>query len=136
MRIHGFPLLPLFCVAVTCSVFQSALAQSNIDYDIIYVRQPRFGNTTNTIWPEVFHPARIDPGADLVLLHPDGSEELLVAGGNGAVTDPFISFDAQWCYYVLFPDVRQGQLNGQRGDLPYAGCDIWRINLRTRQKQR
>ncbi len=48
----------------------------------------------------------IDPGADLMLLHPDGSEEVLVAGGNGAVTDPFVSFDAQWVYYSYFPDVR------------------------------
>src|SRR5437870_8689007 len=43
-----------------------------VPYDIVYVRQPRFGANSNTIWPEVFHPARIDPGADLMLLHPDG----------------------------------------------------------------
>ena len=135
MRINAFCLYVAFCSALTFAP-PPASAQAIVNYDIIYVRQPRYGNTTNTIWPEVFHPARIDPGADLVLLHPDASEELLVAGGNGAVTDPFISFDAQWCYYVLFPDVRSGQLNGQRGDLPYAGCDIWRIHLRTRQKQR
>ena len=41
-----------------------------------------------------------------MLLHPDGSEEVLVAGGDGAVTDPFVSFDAQWVYYSYFPDVR------------------------------
>jgi len=67
-------------------------------YDIVYVRQPRYGDTTETTWPEVFHPARIEPGADLMLLHPDGSEEVLVAGGNGAVTDPFVSFDARCVY--------------------------------------
>src|SRR5437867_12034375 len=89
-----------------------------VPYDIVYVRQPRYGDNTNTIWPEVFHPARLDPGADLVLLHPNGTEDLLVIGGNGGVTDPFISFDGQWCYYVLFPDLRQSALNGQRGDLP------------------
>src|SRR6185369_17821038 len=77
-----------------------------VDYDIVYVRQPRYGDHTNTIWPEVFHPARIDPGADLMLLHPDGSEELLVEGGNGSVTDPFVSFDAQWVYYAYFHDAR------------------------------
>lgn len=104
-----------------------------VDYDLIYVRQPRFGDNSNTTWPEVFHPARIDPGADLMLRHPDGSEEVLVAGGDGAVTDPFLSFDAQWCYYVLFPNVQQGQLNYQRDDLPYQGCDIYRIHLATRE---
>jgi hypothetical protein len=31
------------------------------------------------------------PGAGLMLLHPDGSEEVLVKGGNGSVIDPFPS---------------------------------------------
>lgn len=66
-----------------------------LDYDIVYVRQPRFGDTVNTTWPEIFHPARIDAGADLVLLHPDGSEEILVDCDDCAVTDPFVSFDAK-----------------------------------------
>src|SRR5687767_13403392 len=70
-----------------------------LPYDVVYVRQPRYGDDTNTTWPEVFHPARIDPGADLMLLHPDGTEEVLVAGGDGAVTDPFVSFDGEWVYY-------------------------------------
>ncbi|HEY2385793.1 MAG TPA: hypothetical protein VGK30_02440 [Candidatus Binatia bacterium] len=111
-----------------------AIAAPPVSYDIVYVRQPRFGANTNTTWPEVFHPARIDPGADLMLLHPDGSEELLVAGGNGAVTDPFLSFDAAWVYYAYFPDVRPQAYNSQR-DLPYDGADIYRINLASRQIQ-
>jgi hypothetical protein len=111
-------------------------AAGPVGYDIVYVRQPRFGDTTNTTWPEVFHPARLDAGADLMLLHPDGNQEVLVAGGIGSVTDPFISFDGQSCYYVLFPDLRSSQLNSQRQFLPYAGCDLYRIHLRTRQIQR
>lgn len=71
-----------------------------------------------------------------MLLHPDGHEEVLVGGGNGSVTDPFISFDGQWCYYSFFPDLRKSALNYQRADLPYAGCDIYRINLSSRQIQR
>ncbi len=102
-----------------------------LDYDIVYVRQPRFGDTVNTTWPEIFHPARIDAGADLVLLHPDGSEEILVDCDDCAVTDPFVSFDAKWVYYALFHD--QTALNGQRGDLPFAGADIFRIHLETRE---
>ena len=95
-----------------------------VNYDIVYVRQPRFGDNNNTTWPEVFHPARLDPGADLMLLHTNGTQEVLVAGGNGSVTDPFMSFDGKWCYYVYFPDLRQNipdqgsALNYQRGDLP------------------
>jgi hypothetical protein len=125
-------LLPLIGLFVSLSSTLAAV----VDYDIVYVRQPRFGDNQNTIWPEVFHPARLDPGADLVLLHPDGSSEIMVAGGNGGVTDPFISFDGQWCYYVWFPDLRQSALNGQRGDLPYEGCDIYRIHLQSRRVQR
>jgi hypothetical protein len=110
-----------FC---TLAVTVLPLAAAARDYDIVYVRQPRYGDTTNTTWPEVAHPASLEPGADLMLLHPDGSEELLVAGGNGAVTDPFVSFDGRFVYYSQFPDVRPQAYNYQRG-LPYDGADIY-----------
>lgn len=110
----------------------STFAGNVVNYDIVYVRQPRFGNNSNTTWPEVAHPASMDSGADLVLLHPDGSEEVLVLGGDGAVTDPFVSFDAQWVYYSYFYD--QENINPQRG-LSYHGADIYRIHLQTRQIQ-
>ncbi len=105
-------------------------AATTLAYPIVYVRQPRFGDSTNTLWPEVFHPARIDPGADLMLLHPDGRDEVLVAAGEGAVTDPFVSFDAAWVYYSFF--YAPGQVNPQR-DLPFAGADIFRLHLATRR---
>lgn len=111
-------------------------AQAVRDYDIVYVRQARFGDQTNTTWPEVFHPARLDPGADLMLLRADGSEELLVAGGDGGVTDPFVSFDGQWVYYSLFPDLRPAALNPQRDLLPHLGADIYRIHVASRQVER
>ena len=118
--------------AALAAVVATALAApaAAVPYDIVYVRQPRFGDSVNTAWPEVAHPASIDPGADLMLLHADGSEERLVAGGIGAVTDPFVSFDAQWVYYSFFYDVRPQGYNSQRG-LPYLGADIFRINLQT-----
>lgn len=112
----------------------AAVPADAVSYDIVYVRQPRFGDNTNTTWPEVAHPASIDPGADLMLLHPNGSQEVLVSGGVGAVTDPFVSFDAQWVYYSRFYDVRPQAYNAQRG-LPYQGADIFRINLQTRQTE-
>lgn len=108
------------------------LAGSAHDYDIVYVRQVRAGDAQNTTWPEVFHPARMDPGADLMLLHPDGSEEVLIDGGDGGVTDPFVSFDGQWVYYSHFPDLRPESLNTQRQNLPDAGADIYRIHVPTR----
>lgn len=117
---------PRRCVAAMCTLVVTAmpLAVAARSYDIVYVRQPRYGDTTNTTWPEVAHPASLDPGADLMLLHPDGSEELLVAGGNGAVTDPFVSFDGRFVYYSFFPDVRADAYNHQRG-LPWAGADVY-----------
>ncbi len=120
-------------VAVICTLAVTLLplAAAARDYDIVYVRQVRYGDTTNTEWPEVAHPATLEPGADLMLLHPDGSEELLVAGGNGAVTDPFVSFDGRFVYYSVFPDVRPQAYNSQRG-LPTAGADIYKLEFATR----
>lgn len=109
----------------------SAVAAQPLDYDLVYVRQPRFGDETNTTWPEIFHPARADPGADLMLLHPDGSEEVLVDCGVCSVTDPFVSFDGGSVYYALFHDLTQ--VNHQRDDLPLLGSDIFRLDLATRQ---
>ncbi len=129
---HARTVITLVLGSLVAAIASIASAAS---YDVVYVRQPRYGDTTNTTWPEVFHPARIDPGADLMLLHPDGSQELLVAGGDGAVTDPFVSFDAQWVYYSYFPDVRPASVNYQRG-LPYAGADIYRIHLASRRIER
>ncbi|HEX4952334.1 MAG TPA: hypothetical protein VF017_02915 [Thermoanaerobaculia bacterium] len=122
--------------AVLLPVASAALPVLALDYDLVYVRQPRYGDLDETIWPEVFHPGRLDPGADLMLLHPDGSEEVLVAGGNGGVTDPFVSFDGAWVYYSYFPDLRPQSLNSQRGYLPHAGADVYRLHVASRRVER
>ncbi len=121
----------LCCIGLALPA-QSAYAGATppVDFDIIYVRQPRNGDNSNTVWPEVFHPGRIEAGADLMLLHPDGSEEVLVDCTICSVTDPFVSFDGQWVYYALFHDMTQ--LNSQRGDLPLLGSDILRIHVVSR----
>ena len=54
-----------------------------LDYDIVYVRAPRKGDDGGTNWAEIAHPRLMDAGADLMLLHPDGSEEVLVDGRRG-----------------------------------------------------
>src|SRR5258708_39131642 len=66
----------------------SADASVKLDYDIVYVRALRRGDKVGTGWAEISNPLFMDPGADLMLLHPDGKEEVLVAGGNGSVADP------------------------------------------------
>jgi hypothetical protein len=96
------------------------------DYDIVYVRAPRYGDGGKTTWTEVSHPHKMDPGADLMLLHPDGSEELLVEGGKGSVTDPMVSFDGQWVYFALFHDLTSKQDR-------VGGSDIYKIHVKTRK---
>src|SRR4051812_1281481 len=41
------------------------------DYDIVYVRAPRRENGKSR-WAEVGDPRIMEPGSDLMLLHPDG----------------------------------------------------------------
>src|ERR1700726_1305471 len=54
------------------------------DYDIVYVRLPRKGfrapkgKFESPIWAQAGVPLQMHPGADLMLLHPNGKEELLV----------------------------------------------------------
>lgn len=104
-----------------------------VNYDIVYVRAPRYGDSTIADWPEVINPTKMEPGADLMLLKPDGREEILFAAGNGAVIDPVVSFDAQWVYFAYFPDVRKSERNYQRENAPKQGSDIYKIHLPTRE---
>src|SRR5438477_11443908 len=72
------------------------------DYDIVYVRAPRYGDGQQIVWAEVFNPLRAEPGSDLVLLHPDGREEVLVEARNDAIADPIVSFDGEWVFFARF----------------------------------
>lgn len=108
-------------------------AFAQVSYDIVYVRAPRAGNNTFVRLPDVFFPTDIPSGSDLVLLHPNGAEEVLYAAGKGAVLDPVVSFDAQWVYFSFIPDASAVTgINPQRG-LAYGGADIYKINLASRQ---
>ncbi len=101
-----------------------------IDYDIVYVRALRAGDETHRrFYTDFSQPVTMEPGADLMLLHPDGSEELLVAGGNGSITDPVVSFDGEWVFYSHLSDLRQAN----QWDPPAAGADLFKIHLGTRR---
>ena len=99
------------------------------DYDIVYVRAPRHGDVARSHWADISNPWVMDAGADLVLLHPDGSEEVLVRGGKGSVADPVVSFDGRSVYYSLIHDLSK--------DTPYelgaGGADIYKIDLASRK---
>jgi hypothetical protein len=98
------------------------------DYDIVYIRTPRKGNAPHSSrWPDASLPLNVDAGGDLMLLHPDGSEERLVEGGKGSVTDPSVSFDGEWVYYAQFEDLTDRK--GQGG----AAADIYKIHVKTRK---
>jgi hypothetical protein len=100
-----------------------------IDYDIVYVRAPRKGNDKLIHWTEVFAPTRAEPGSDLMLLHPDGTEEVLVAACDDAITDPFVSFDGESVLFARFHNVREpgSQL------LRAQSSDIFKIHVKTRK---
>ena len=107
--------------------------RSGLDYDIVYVRAPRYGDDVNTRWPEVKDPIQMEPGSDLVLLRADGAEEILVPGDDGAIVDPYVSFDGKWIYYSKFLNLRKNMLNPQRRHAPLLGADIYKIHLETRR---
>jgi Hydrazine synthase alpha subunit middle domain len=106
----------------------SADPSIKLDYDIVYVRGPRRGDDIGTNWAEISSPLFMDPGADLMLLHPDGSEELLVAGGKGSVADPMVSFDGQWVYYAFFHDQEKATITESSA----AGADIYKVHVKSR----
>jgi len=101
-----------------------------LDYDIVYVRAPRAGDKVHKrFFTDFSSPVTMEPGADLMLLHPDGKEELLVKGGDGSVTDPFVSLDGEWVYYVhLHNMVKASQWNP-----PKQGADIYKINVKSKK---
>lgn len=94
-------------VLISCILFssQSSIAFQSLalDYDIVYVRYPAVDSETKpfvTI-PQGEKPYDIAPGADLMLLHPDGSEDVLVDCTVCSVMDPVISYDGKTVYYSL-----------------------------------
>jgi hypothetical protein len=103
------------------------------DYDIVYVRARRAGDKIHKrFFTDFSSPVTLEPGADLMLLHPDGSEERLVEGGDGSVTDPMVSFDGEWVLYTLIYNLK----NASQWNPPRQGADIFKINIKTRRMVR
>jgi Hydrazine synthase alpha subunit middle domain len=103
------------------------------DYDIVYVRAPRAGDKViKRFFTDFSTPVTLEPGADLMLLHPDGGEELLVKGGDGSVTDPVVSLDGKSVYYTIIHNLK----NYSQWTPPREGADIYKMNLATRKTVR
>jgi hypothetical protein len=98
----GLYLIIVFTLqAVLCADDASAAPQDvGVDYDIVYVRYPLGdqsdpANPTFITVPQGEHAYRVVAGADLMLLHPDGSEEVLVDCTTCSVMDPTVSFNGR-----------------------------------------
>ena len=122
---------PLFTAPLDCNIPHISTDKSiHYDYDIVYVRARRAGDEVHKrFYTDFSQPVTMEPGADLMLLHPDGSEELLVEGGKGAVTDPVVSFDGEWVYYTLIYNLQKRN----QWSPPREGADIYKIHLPTRR---
>ncbi len=119
-------------VLVLCSTVLLLVGQATpvvVDYDIVYVRQPRYGETDGHAGPRSStRPPSIRAPISCCCIRTAARK--CWSPADGAVTDPFVSFDAQWCYYAYFPDLQPDRLNdqrelplGRRGHLPHPSRD-------------
>ena len=91
------------------------------DFDIVYVRAPRKSADGRSRWAEVGDPRTMEPGADLMLLRPDGTEKILVGvKGSESIADPAVSFDGAWVYYAKFHDAKD-----------HKGSDLYKVHVPT-----
>ncbi|MCB9879575.1 MAG: hypothetical protein H6835_18425 [Planctomycetes bacterium] len=104
-----------------------------IDYDIVCLRVPRRGDDEQVSWPEAYAPTCVEPGTDLVVVHPDGVIETLVeAAEHEAVADPSVSFDGEWVFYALFEGVERRDSGLCYG----ARADVWKVRVANRERVR
>lgn len=107
-----------------------------VDYRIVAVRAPRHGDQKISSWQEVQDPIDGEPGSSLVIINPDGTEEVLVdAGADGMVLDPSPSLDGQSVYYSFVPNQRLVNTQ-QRAHATYSGADIYKVSVATKEKVR
>ncbi len=100
------------------------------DYPIAYVRAPRAGDEIHKrFYTDFSAPVTMEPGADLMLLHPDGSEEVLAEGGEGSITDPFVSLDGEWIYFTRIYNLKKAS----QWNPPREGADIFKIHAKTKK---
>jgi hypothetical protein len=106
---------------------------SALPYPVVYLSSPRpGGDPAVSKMPDAVAPLNLEPGTDLMLLPANSTTPVVLkAGGNGAVLDPFISYDGAHVYYSYCPDMRPSALNAQRFNLPRPGCNIRKLTFAT-----
>ncbi len=115
----------------------------SVDFPVVAMRMPRnVGDGSkdhrrkfNELGgiPEATKPYSVEPGTVLVLINPDGTEEVLVDSGPAAAAmDPFVSYDAKRVYYAVARDVaitkKGARIAGQ--------ADLFVIDLASRRARR
>jgi hypothetical protein len=96
------------------------------DFDIVYVRAPRKSPDGRSKWAEVGDPRTMEPGADLMLLHPDGTEEVLVpVTEKESIADPQVSFDGRSVYFAKMHDATG-----------HKGADVYKVHVPTKKVTR
>ena len=121
--------------------------QQGIDYDIVAVSFDRDPNAVVTSLSPDFpdasnHSLHIARGANLVVVHPDGSTDCLVnpitlndtSGAtnfpNGACVDPTVSFDGTFVLFCHFEDPQNFQAGQQTSLSP---SQIYKVDVATKQ---
>jgi len=99
------------------------------DYDVVYVRAPR---AKKVLWANTEPPTINPPAAELMLLRPDSTQEVLVGvEPHESIGDPFVSYDGKAVYFAKYHRVTP--LRGQDME---AGSDIYRVDVATRKVTR
>lgn len=133
MRFHlGVAVVCVLTCGVPAQKLVRTPSQVGIGYDIVAVRMPKQAVQQQEHFQDAFNMSLfIGRGAELVIIHPDGSEELLFSGGpNASATDPFVSYDGRTVYFSLFVDPED--INPQRF-LSYSPAHIWKVDVATKQ---
>lgn len=123
----GFPRALVIIAAIAiCAIFPGEAYAQVVPYDIVAVRMNRVGDVTR--WPDVDNMSFGHP-TKLVLIHPDGSEEVLDdPGPKGAIYRPVVSFDGRRVVYSKSPNtIDEGSYS-----FPKGGMDIYEMDLETR----
>jgi hypothetical protein len=107
------------------------------DYPIVYVRIPRpypkAYSGINHLNQAGLHQTSA-PGAELRLLHPDGQDEALVeVKPEESITDPVVSFDAEWVYFAKFHHMTTGPSASMTHLQSRKGADIFKIHVKSRK---
>lgn len=107
------------------------------DYPIVYVRVPRpypkMYSGINHLNQAGLHQTNA-PGAELRLLHPDGRDESLVpVEPQESITDPVVSFDAQWVYFAKFHEMNTGPTANMTMLQSRKGADIYKVHVASRK---